>query len=80
MADATVLKTVGLCPCGFESRLRHVVICRGFPTTIARPSAPRCRLALRLQTCASCLPSLEGGLEGGFRARGGLVLHPGEHM
>ena len=23
MADATVLNTVGLCPCGFESRLRH---------------------------------------------------------
>lgn len=24
MADATVLNTVGLCPCGFESRLRHL--------------------------------------------------------
>ncbi len=24
MADATVLNTVGLCPCGFESRLRHM--------------------------------------------------------
>ncbi len=30
MADATVLNTVGLCPCGFESRLRHMGICRGF--------------------------------------------------
>jgi hypothetical protein len=25
MADATVLNTVGQCPCGFESRLRHTV-------------------------------------------------------
>jgi hypothetical protein len=24
MADATVLNTVGLCPCGFESHLRHM--------------------------------------------------------
>ena len=29
MADATVLNTVGLSPCGFESRLRHMGICRG---------------------------------------------------
>ena len=28
MADATVLNTVGLSPCGFESRLRHRAICR----------------------------------------------------
>jgi hypothetical protein len=31
MADATVLNTVGLCPCGFESHLRHVVIRRQKP-------------------------------------------------
>jgi hypothetical protein len=30
MADATVLNTVGLRPCGFESRLRHMGICREF--------------------------------------------------
>ena len=29
MADATVLNTVGLRPCGFESRLRHTAALRG---------------------------------------------------
>jgi hypothetical protein len=37
MADATVLNTVGLCPCGFESRLRHVV--GSLPALEAAPAA-----------------------------------------
>lgn len=38
MADATVLNTVGLCPCGFESRLRYLQDCQ---TACGRVSALR---------------------------------------